>query len=196
MPETLIESCTIPISGMTCAACSGRIQRTLERTPGVGAANVNLMTESATVTYDPAATSPEHLVQAIRSTGYGAELPAPESSPEELLEAQDEARAEEIGDLRRKFALSIVAAVLAMALSMPLAELTGDSMSDPLMRLMMPLAEAMQQVMPWMDRVSADGWRYLLLGLTLPVVGWAGRHFYTRAWAAFRHHGADMNTLI
>ena len=32
--------------------------------------------------------------------------------------------------------------------------------------------------------------------LTLPVVGWAGRHFYTRAWAAFRHHGADMNTLI
>ncbi|MGH7526915.1 MAG: heavy metal translocating P-type ATPase [Gemmatimonadales bacterium] len=196
MPETLIESCTIPISGMTCAACSGRIQRTLERTPGVGAANVNLMTESATVTYDPAATSPEHLVQAIRRTGYGAELPAPESSPEELLEAQDEARAEEIGDLRRKFALSIVAAAVAMALSMPLAELTGDSMSDPLMRLMMPLAEAMQQVMPWMDRVSADGWRYLLLGLTLPVVGWAGRHFYTRAWAAFRHHGADMNTLI
>ncbi|MGH2708135.1 MAG: heavy metal translocating P-type ATPase, partial [Actinomycetota bacterium] len=196
MPETLTERLTIPISGMTCAACSGRIQRTLERTPGVGAANVNLMTESATVTYDPAATSPEHLVQAIRRTGYGAELPAPESSPEELLEAQDEARAEEIGDLRRKFALSIVAAAVAMALSMPLAELTGDSMSDPLMRLMMPLAEAMQQVMPWMDRISADGWRYLLLGLTLPVVGWAGRHFYTRAWAAFRHHGADMNTLI
>ena len=38
--------------------------------------------------------------------------------------------------------------------------------------------------------------RYLQLALTLPVVGWAGRHFYTRAWAAFRHHGADMNTLI
>ena len=28
------------------------------------------------------------------------------------------------------------------------------------------------------------------------MVGWAGRHFYTRAWSAFRHHGADMNTLI
>mgnify|MGYP003287742079 CR=1 FL=1 len=25
---------------------------------------------------------------------------------------------------------------------------------------------------------------------------WAGRHFYTRAWAAFRHHAADMNTLV
>ncbi|MEZ0334799.1 MAG: copper-translocating P-type ATPase [Gemmatimonadales bacterium] len=32
--------------------------------------------------------------------------------------------------------------------------------------------------------------------MTLPVIGWAGRHFYTRAWAAFRHHTADMNTLI
>jgi Cu+-exporting ATPase len=44
--------------------------------------------------------------------------------------------------------------------------------------------------------MSAPGSRYVLLGVTLPVVGWAGRHFYTRAWAAFRHHGADMNTLI
>jgi Cu+-exporting ATPase len=32
--------------------------------------------------------------------------------------------------------------------------------------------------------------------LTIAVMGWAGRHFYTRAWSAFRHHSADMNTLI
>ena len=31
---------------------------------------------------------------------------------------------------------------------------------------------------------------------TLGVMAWAGRHFYTRAWAAFRHHSADMNTLV
>jgi Cu+-exporting ATPase len=36
----------------------------------------------------------------------------------------------------------------------------------------------------------------LLLVITLFVMVWAGRHFYTRAWAAFRHHAADMNTLI
>jgi len=35
-----------------------------------------------------------------------------------------------------------------------------------------------------------------LLVLTIAVMGWAGRHFYTRAWIAFRHHSADMNTLI
>ena len=66
---------TIPVQGMTCAACSARVQRTLERTPGVSAANVNLMTGSATVSYDPAGTTPERLVEAIRDTGYGAELP-------------------------------------------------------------------------------------------------------------------------
>jgi Cu+-exporting ATPase len=36
----------------------------------------------------------------------------------------------------------------------------------------------------------------VLLGVTLLVVLWAGRHFYVRAWRAFRHHAADMNTLI
>ena len=43
------EVCTIPVSGMTCAACSGRVQRQLERSAGVTRANVNIMTGEATV---------------------------------------------------------------------------------------------------------------------------------------------------
>jgi Cu+-exporting ATPase len=181
---------------MTCAACSSRVQRTLEKTPGVSSAHVNLLTSSATVDFDPATTTTEVLVDAIRSTGYGAELPVAGESPEELLETQDVLRAEEIAGLRRKVVVSMVAAVLTMILSMPLAAMSSGSMADPLMRFMMPLADWMRRVAPGIDRVSPDAWRYLLLGLTLPVVGWAGRHFYTRAWAAFRHHSADMNTLI
>ena len=193
--ETDVEV-TIPVSGMTCAACSGRIQRTLERSPGVTAANVNLMTGAATVDYDPETTTPERLVEAIRETGYGAELPREGETAEELLGTQDELRAEEIADLRRKFAVSAVAAVLTMLVGMPLAEMVPGSMTDPLMRIMSPLTRGLLSLAPWIDRVPADTWRYLLLGLTLPVVGWAGRQFYTRAWAAFRHHTADMNTLI
>ncbi len=187
---------TIPVSGMTCAACSSRVQRTLEKTPGVSSAQVNLLTSSATVDFDPGATSTEQLVDAIRSTGYGASLPPVSASPEELLETQDEVRAEEIADLRRKLVVSMVAAVLTMVLSMPLAAMSPGSMTDPLMRLMMPLVGWMRQLAPWLDQLSADTWRYLLLGLTVPVVGWAGRHFYIRAWSAFRHHSANMNTLI
>ncbi|MGH7509013.1 MAG: heavy metal translocating P-type ATPase [Gemmatimonadales bacterium] len=196
MSTETLETSTIPVTGMTCAACSGRVQRSLERTPGVSSANVNLMTGSATVDYDPGSVSLERLVQAIRDTGYGADLPPATESAEERIEAQDEARSGEIGELRLKFAVSMVAAVLTMLISMPLAELTPGAMGDPLMRLMTPLTGEMHRLAPWIGRVSADTWRYLLLGLTLPVVGWAGRHFYTRAWSAFRHRSADMNTLI
>ena len=182
---------------MTCAACSGRVQRSLEKVPGVSSANVNLMTGAATVEFDPTATSPERLVETIRSTGYGAELPSAELSADELLAAQDQTRAEEVQDLRRKFGVSIVVAVFTMVISMPLAELSGPgAVADPLMRVMMPLNELLVRVFPWIRSVSADTWRWTLLALTLPVVGWAGRHFYTRAWAAFQHHTADMNTLI
>ena len=69
------DSRTIQVQGMTCAACSARIQRALERTPGVSSAHVNLMTGSATVTYDPTSLTPDRLVATIRDTGYGAELP-------------------------------------------------------------------------------------------------------------------------
>ena len=150
---------TIPVQGMTCAACTARVQRTLERTPGVSAANVNLMTGSATVSYDPASTTPERLVEAIRDTGYGAELPDAGASIEEMTGAEDAARDRERRELRSKFAVSLAAALLSIPLSMPSR--------------------------PW-----------LLFALTLPVMGWAGRHFYSRAWSAFRHRTADMNTLI
>ncbi|HUF36247.1 MAG TPA: heavy metal translocating P-type ATPase [Gemmatimonadales bacterium] len=198
MPRPATESSVaIPVTGMTCAACSGRVQRTLEQAPGVTSATVNLMTGSATVGFDPAATSPEQLVETIRGTGYGAELPSAGASGEALLDERDEEREAEIRDLRRKFGVSIVAAVLAMVFSMPLAEVAGPgSMADPLMALMMPLSHALGRAFPWMAGVSPDAWRWALLALTVPVVGWAGRHFYTRAWAAFRHHSADMNTLI
>jgi P-type Cu+ transporter len=181
---------------MTCAACSASVQRSLQRTPGVSTAHVNLMTGTATVDYDPRAVSPDLLVHAIRETGYGAELPSLTQSAEALVNAQNESRTAELADLTRKFAVSFVAAVLAMLFSMVLAERMPGSMTDPLMRVMMPLTTAIRRAAPWVDRVSSVGWRYLLLGLTLPVVLWAGRHFYTRAWAAFRHRSADMNTLI
>jgi Cu+-exporting ATPase len=193
--ESLLEQCTIPVSGMTCAACSARVQRTLERREGVSAANVNLMTGAATVTYDPAATTPEALVDAIRATGYGAEVPQPDASDESLVEAQDAARAEEIVELKRKLGVSLAAAVLAMFFSMPLMEALGHG-RDPLMRFMAPLAALAHRLAPWAYALPAELLRYVLLGLTLPVVAWAGRHFYSRAWSAFRHHSADMNTLI
>jgi Cu+-exporting ATPase len=191
---------TIPVSGMTCAACSGRVQRALEKQPGVHSAAVNLMTKDATVRFDPAATSAEALVETIRSTGYDAELPQPDRSAFDEQEAQDQAHDAEFRDLRRKAGVSFAVAALAMLVSMPLmapGEHAHGATVDPFMRWVMGwLSPALQSALPWLYQVPRAVLTYGLLALTVGVMGWAGRHFYTRAWAAFRHRSADMNTLI
>ena len=70
---------TLPVEGMTCAACQANVQRALTAAPGVSKAAVNLMMHEATVHYDPAATSPEQLVAAINDTGYVSRCPPPAS---------------------------------------------------------------------------------------------------------------------
>ena len=157
----------IPVTGMTCAACQSRIQRTLNKTPGVHDASVNLMMGSATVSYDPSVVQPEALVDTIRGTGYGAELPVPDRSAFEEQAARDEAQTAEFAELRLKAIVSGIAGGIAM-----LVPMVGMSSGPMALR------------------------GFILLALTVAVMGWAGRHFYTRAWAAFRHHSADMNTLI
>ena len=167
MTTTATEKIVIPVSGMTCAACQGRVQRTLSKTAGVVDASVNLMMGNATIDYDPSAVNPGALVETIRSTGYGAELPVPDRTGFEEQAARDEATAAEFSELRRKAIVSGIAGAIAMIVSMPLM---GGMARGPLV--------------------------WFLLLLTLAVMLWAGRHFYTRAWAAFVHHSASMDTLV
>jgi P-type Cu+ transporter len=195
---------TLPVSGMTCAACSSRVQRALQKQPGVHEAAVNLMVNNATVTFDPAATSAERLVQVIRETGYEAELPSPEENAFAEQEAHDRARDAEFRDLRLKSAVSLLIAAIGMIISMPVMAAHaahdghgGMGAADPFMRWSMRVIDPwVERVFPWLYGVDPLLLTYLLLAMTAFVMGWAGRHFYTRAWAAFRHHAADMNTLV
>lgn len=198
---TTSEKVTIPVKGMTCAACQARVQRALQATPGVLDASVNLMLKNAAVTYDPMVTSPMVLVEAIRETGYGAERAAQDQSAFDEQEAQDRAQEEEYRELRHKALWSGSIGLLAMTLSMPLmgaaeADVHGP-VADPFMRWVMEsMTPTIRAVAPWLYVFTPWVLSYALLALTLLVMGWAGRHFYVRAWAAFRHHSADMNTLI
>jgi Cu+-exporting ATPase len=194
------EAITIPVTGMTCAACQARVQRTLAKQPGVKEASVNLMMQSASVEYDPAVLTPDDLVQAIRKTGYGAELASPDQTAFEEQEERDRAQAEETRELRRKAIASGIAAIVAMLISMPLMSAIHHGsgvVADPFMRWAMEtFTPLLSGAFPWLYAIPAGVFSYLLLFLTFGVMAWAGRHFYTRAWAAFRHHSADMNTLV
>lgn len=58
------------VQGMTCASCVGRVERGLKKVEGVEGASVNLATERATVTYDPALTTPQALLDKVKDVGY------------------------------------------------------------------------------------------------------------------------------
>jgi len=62
----------LAIEGMTCASCVARVEKKLTRLPGVAAASVNLATEKARVSYDPASVTLSRLVGAVASAGYRA----------------------------------------------------------------------------------------------------------------------------
>jgi Cu+-exporting ATPase len=64
----------IQVTGMTCSACVRRVRHTLVEEPGVSGAEVILGTREAAVTFDPDVTDEKALVDAIRGSGYGAEL--------------------------------------------------------------------------------------------------------------------------
>ncbi|GKS03827.1 heavy metal translocating P-type ATPase [Pseudomonas syringae pv. theae] len=63
----------LPISGMTCASCAGRVERALAKVPGVNSVTVNLANERAHVSAAPQ-TDPHTLISAVTRAGYGATL--------------------------------------------------------------------------------------------------------------------------
>ena len=151
---------------MTCAACQSFVQRTLERQPGVEQASVNLLLNSATVVYRPEQARVEDLVEAIRETGYGAEVP---SGPESILDEQEKQVARqqhEFEELRTKAAVSVAVGVATMLVSMSSSAMSAAGR---------PLA-------------------FLFLALTLFIMVWAGRRFYVKAWSALKHRTSDMNS--
>jgi Cu+-exporting ATPase len=172
----------------------------LERTPGVLDASVSLMTNSATVRFDPSSTDAATLVERIRSTGYGAELPLQLRTALEEQAALEEGREREYRSLRRKALFALGAGLVAMVASVPLMSDAGHGVrpvGDPFMqwaaRVMDP---PLRVALPWLYSLPPGAIAYSLLLLTVLVMVWAARHFYTRAWTGVRHRSADMNTLV
>ena len=194
------ERVTIPVGGMTCAACQAHVQKALAAQPGVRDASVNLMMGSASVTFDPSVIAPPQLVRAIKDTGYEAELPAAEVDVVAEQSARDQAQGREYRALRRKAIVSGVAGAVAMVASMPLMTATthGHATSaDPFMQWVMAwLTPPLRSVAPWLYAIDPQTLSWALLVTTTVTMAWAGRQFYVRAWVGLRHQTADMNTLI
>jgi Cu+-exporting ATPase len=97
----------VQISGMTCAACSARIEKGLSRMDGVYEAIVNLALETGKVKYDPSVLSSQELVSKIQKLGYNAEIKG------EISEGHEDHRQVEI---RHKTQLFFISALLSLPL--------------------------------------------------------------------------------
>ena len=114
------EQVEFDVFGMTCAACSTRIEKVLNKQDGVTRATVNLATESATVEFNPAVISERDLIQRIQKLGYDAKVKADAAERKTHKEQQIKA-------LRTKL---IVAGILSLPLLI--------TMLDHLFRIELP----------------------------------------------------------
>ena len=160
------EHVDLALEGMTCAACAARIEKTLNRLPGVEAA-VNFGTESARVDYDRARSDVGALLAAVARAGYGARV------------WRDEAAERTRESSRRDAAWRALRRELAVA-----AVLTAPFLVQ--MATMLVSGTTAHELLP----------RWLQLALATPVQFVIGRRFYTGAWHALRGGGANMDVLI
>ncbi len=166
---------TIPIGGMTCAACAQRIEKTLNKLEGISKASVNLATEKAMVEYDPQAVRLSGIKQAIEKIGYQAlEIEKKEAVDEDRIRKQ-----KEIKTLWIKF-------VVAAAFGLPLLYFAMAPMVSwwpfPIPQYFDPMTYPLR-------------YAFLQISLTTPII-LAGYKFYTIGFKALLQRSPNMDTLV
>nr|WP_317055881.1 heavy metal translocating P-type ATPase [Roseovarius sp. W115]MDV2929472.1 heavy metal translocating P-type ATPase [Roseovarius sp. W115] len=163
---------TLSIPTMHCASCTRRIEDRLMQTRGVVAANVNLATRSADVTYLEGTTQPQNLAHAVTDAGFPAE-PVGEDTNADLSDRQ----AEEITHTRR---MMMIAA--AMTLPVFVMEMGGH---------LVPVFHH------WLHGTfgTTQIWT-MQFALTTLVLLWPGRGFFTIGIPALLRGAPEMNSLV
>lgn len=157
----------IKISGMTCAACSARIEKKLGQLEGVVQAAVNLATEKASVEYDPSKIKISGILKAVRDLGYEAEL-----AENVAQDKEKEQREKEIRSLKTSLVISALVSsplLLAMVLG--------------ILGLEIPALNFLHD-------------QYFQLVIATPVQFIIGARFYNHAFYALRAKSPNMDVLI
>ncbi|MEH2112478.1 heavy metal translocating P-type ATPase [Nostoc sp.] len=167
-----MDTLTLKLRGMSCAACANNIEKAIRSVSGVIDCNVNFGAEQATIKYDRSLANLEKIQGVIASAGYSSD-----SLQEELLSQEDDAEKASRQALQRQLSLKVaVGGVISIFLllgSLPM--MTG---------LNLPLIPNFLQN-PWVQLV-----------LTTPVIFWCGGSFYRNGWKSLKRHTATMDTLI
>lgn len=126
------------VTGMTCSACSNRVEKAVSHVPGVEDVNVNLLKNSMTVDYDETKTGLEQIIQAVTDAGYGAsEKQASGSSAVRAIDPAVTAK-KEAAKMKTRLFVSLIFAAILMVLAMgpmvgmPLPEVMSGTKGAPI----------------------------------------------------------------
>jgi Cu+-exporting ATPase len=155
------------VGGMTCSACSGRVEKALRKLPGIVEANVNIALERADVTAVAGTVKTDALMDAVERAGYSASF---RSSAEQQAEADEAHRAKEEAKLRKdKFRLLLSIALSAPMVGHMVAKFLGSDYTH----------------YPFMEVLLATPIQFII-----------GARFYKAAYNALRAGAANMDVLV
>ncbi len=96
------------VTGMTCSACSAHVDKAVRKLDGVTEVNVNLLSNSMTVEYDPGKTSPQAIEEAVAAAGYGASCPLPAGKQAPAAQQGPSPMEAELKHMKRRLIVSFV----------------------------------------------------------------------------------------
>ena len=106
------------VTGMSCAACSARIEKVVGKLEGVKSVTVNLLMNNMTVDFDENTLNDDKIIQAVIGAGYGASLPREENAPQTTAEKTVNPADEELASMKTRLIWSIVFLVPLMYVAM------------------------------------------------------------------------------
>lgn len=161
------------VTGMSCAACSARVERAVSALDGVESCSVSLLTNSLGVEGE---VSDEAVEKAVTRAGYGIQKKGKAATQEEAVEAAEESLADvETPKLRRRLIQSIGFLIILMYISM------GHMMWN------FPLPKAIA------ESPVILGWIQLILSLIILIIN---RKFFQSGFKSFAHLAPNMDTLV
>jgi P-type Cu+ transporter len=173
VPKIKSQKINAPVSGMTCASCVARVERSISKIEGIKNVSVNLATEKATFEIDNSLASLEQVEKAIENAGYKIDFSSVNKTNSSHTTRPD-LKSDFDNKLRKDFFLAIFLTVPIFILSMGM------------------MWEGFHNLIP----ISHNGVNKVILLLTIPVVFISGKRFYKIFWKNLLHLTADMNSLV
>ena len=166
------------ITGMTCSACSSRVEKSVSKLEGIGTVSVNLLTNSMQVEYPDGALTTDEIVNCVEKAGYGASLAdgGDAGAARKSSKPKENVAEKQIKDMKRRLRTSFIFWIPLMYVSM------GSMYGAPLPSWLM-------------GHENAISFALIQFLLCLPIM-YINRKYFIKGFSTLAHGAPNMDSLI